>query len=197
MFSAPVEIWDATVTAIHHKMKDGVLSSRLTVAGTLDESLAKELGANSLVFAENGTAKEGFSKLELSTGCAAFRALFQPDPVLKHDVEITGDSTDNYLVERKTKGGLKLKFRINYHGDPHQMLAYVMAIGSGEAHLRITPLQKELETTEDSTVSITVTKGNGETFTQPVDKDTVRQALAPSHKRRGAVASRREMAGAH
>ena len=79
MFSKPIEIWDAVITAIHHNVEDGAVQSRILVTGTLNPDLADELGTKTLVFASNGTPKGGFSKLELDTGCAAFRAVFEAD----------------------------------------------------------------------------------------------------------------------
>jgi hypothetical protein len=182
MFSEPIAIWDAAITAISHKLKDGVLTSHIIVTGTLNEDLAEELDVESLVFAANGAPKQGFEKLELSTGCQAFRAVFEADPALKQSIEITGDSTDNYLVERTSEGALRLKCRLNYHGDPHQVLAYVLAVGSGESHLKIVPLQTELETAQESEVSIKVRRPDGTVHEEPVAKETVRQALGASRK---------------
>ena len=156
MFAEPIEVWDAVITAVSHKIKDGLVSSRILFTGTLNEDLADALGAKTLVFTSNGTPKEGFSKLELSTGCAACRALFEADPALKQSFELNGDSSDNYVIERQAEGVLRLKARLNYHGDPYQVLGYVLAVGSGESVLKITPLQTELEAEEDTKVEINV-----------------------------------------
>ena len=40
----PIEIWDAVITAIHHKIEDGAVQSRILVTGTLNPDLADELG---------------------------------------------------------------------------------------------------------------------------------------------------------
>jgi hypothetical protein len=112
MYSNEIEIPKAVITAIHHKVEDDKVQTRITVTGTLLPDLAERLGARDLIFAENGTPKGGFSSLALDTGCAAFRAI--------------------------------LKLRLNYHGDPHRAVAYVMAIGNGDSRLRIVPLQTEI-----------------------------------------------------
>lgn len=183
-FSEPIEVGDAVITAINHKLKDGSVISRILVKGTLSQSLASQLGIGGLAFLANGAPKEGFARLELSTGCQAFRAVLESDPALKQSIEITGDSSDKYLVERGAEGVLRLKFRLNYTGgDPHQALAYVMAVGSGESLLRVIPLQQELDLNQESDVSLTVKRANGETFSQPIPKETVREAFAATRKK--------------
>lgn len=145
MYSTEVEISDAVITAIHHKIADDKVQTRITVTGMLLPDLAERLSARDLIFAGNGTPKGGFSSLSLDTGCAAFRAVFEADPALRQSFELTsGDSTDQYTVARLAEGVMQLKLRLNYHGDPHQALAYVMAIGSGQSKLRIVPLQTEM-----------------------------------------------------
>ncbi len=174
MFSKPIEIWDAVITAIHHKVEDGAVQSRILVTGTLNPDLADELGTRTLVFASNGTPKGGFSKLELDTGCAAFRAVFEADPSLKQSFElISGDSTDRYIVERGAEGVLRLKLRLNYHGDPHEVLAYVGVVGSGESMLKIVPLQTTIDNAKAS-------KEDDKEEAPPVPKETVRQAMTGS-----------------
>jgi hypothetical protein len=145
MYSNEIEIPKAVITAIHHKVEDDKVQTRITVTGTLLPDLAERLGARDLIFAENGTPKGGFSSLALDTGCAAFRAIFEADPALKQSFELTsGDSTDQYTVTRLAECVMQLKLRLNYHGDPHRAVAYVMAIGNGDSRLRIVPLQTEI-----------------------------------------------------
>jgi hypothetical protein len=182
MYSQPVEISDAVITAISHKMKDGSLVCRILVVGELSWRLAAELDVRGLVFLENGAPKQGFAKLELSTGCAAFRAVFEADPALKQSFEITGDSSDKYVIERGAEDVLRLKFRLNYSGgDPHKALAYMLAVGDSASLVRIIPLQQELDLAQESDVSVVV-KHDGKTFEQPIPKETVRQAFAASRR---------------
>jgi hypothetical protein len=182
MFSEPIEIWDATIAAINHKVTDGVMASRILVSGTLNPALAKELEIKTLVFLPNDAPKDGFTKLELSTGCQAFRAVFEADPALKQSFEINGDSTNNYVVERQAEGVLRLKLRLNYHGDPHQALAFVLAVGSGASMLKIVPLQRELDAAQESEVSVKVKHADGTVHETPVPKETVRATLAASQR---------------
>jgi hypothetical protein len=150
MYSEPITLRDAVITAIHLKTEDGKVQSRIQVHGSLNQEVADILGAKSLLFAINGTPKEGYSVMRLNTGCASFRATFEADPALKQAFELaSGDSTDRYIVERQAEGVLKLKLRLNYHGDPHQALAYITAVGNSESLLRIVPLQTELDEDED------------------------------------------------
>lgn len=145
MYSDEVQISDAVITAIHHKIEDDNLQTRISVTGTLLPDLAERLGCRDVIFAKNGTPKGGYSTVQLDTGCKAYRAVFQSDPALKQTFELmSGDSTDRYVAERVADGVIKLKFRLNYHGVPHEAIAYVLAIGSGESRLKIVPLQTEI-----------------------------------------------------
>ncbi len=146
MYSEQIVLRDAVIDSIHCKTEDGKVQSRIQVHGSLTQEVADVLGAKSLLFAHNGTPKEGFSSLALNTGCAAFRALFEADPALKQSFElVSGDSTDRYIVERLEDGILKVKLRLNYHGDPHAALAYIVAIGNAESKLKIVPLQATMD----------------------------------------------------
>ena len=150
MYSEPITIRDFITRSIHIKSADGKCQTRVQGDGTLTQEVAETLGAKSLVFAPNGTPKEGFSSLQLDTGCGAFRAVFQADPALKQSFEVpSGDSSDQYTVERQEEGLLKLKLRLNYHGDPHQAVAYLAAVGNAESLLKIVPLQSEINTEAD------------------------------------------------
>jgi hypothetical protein len=149
MFSEQVTFRDAVIDSIHCKTQDGKVQSRILAHVSLSQEAAEVLGVKSLVFAENGTPKEGFHSLALDTGCAAFRALFE-HPELKQSFEIaTGDSTDSYVVQRMEEGRLKLKLRLNYHGDPHPAIAFINSVGNAESRLKIIPLQGELSAEED------------------------------------------------
>lgn len=184
MFNNQIEIWHTQIAALNHKVKDGTVHSRLLVAGVLDTKLAEDLGIKNLVFANNGTPKEGFSKLELSTNCHAFRAVFEAEG-LRQTFEITGDNTDNFLVERVTDekhGSFRLKFRLNYHGDPHQALAYVLAVGSAESSLKVVPLQQELDASDATDLSVRATREDGSTEEFSIPKETVRKALGAKKK---------------
>jgi hypothetical protein len=153
MYTEPLQLWDAVITAISHRIKDGLVTTRIMVTATLNQDTGNQLDVGSLVFNENGTPKAGFP-LDLSTGCAAFRALFEADPALKQSFELTGDATDNYVIERGTEGAMQLDLRLNHHGDPHAALAYVLAIGNGESFLTITPLQESLKAEDETTVTL-------------------------------------------
>lgn len=188
MFNNEIQLWHAVIAAINHKVKDGAVHSRIAVTGVLDVKLAEELGIKSLAFANNGTPKEGFTKLELSTSCQAFRAVFEAEG-LRQTFEITGDSADNFLVERIAEGVLRIKFRLNYHGDPHQALAYVLAVGSAESELKVVPLQQELDAAGESELTVKATREDGSSEEFSIPKDTVRKALA-AKKKHGSSRSR-------
>ena len=192
MYSEPITLRDAVIDSIHLKTEDGKVQSRIQVHGSLNQEVADILGAKSLLFATNGTPKEGYSVIQLKTGCAAHRATFQADEALKQSFEIlSGDSSDRYIVERQAEGLLMLKLRLNYHGDPHQALAYVMAVGNSESLLKIVPLQSEMAVDEEDE------KGEDEVEERPKKNDeylsdelpfapveTVRQELI-GHRRAG------------
>ena len=149
MFAKEILMGGTVISSIHHKIQDDKMQTRISCSGTLNPILAAKLGAQDLVFAKNGTPKGGFSSLALDTGCAAFRALFQPDAALKHSFElVSGDSTDRYVIKRQEGGVLKLELRLNYHGNPHEAIAYALAVGGAEAELKIVPLQSEIDTTK-------------------------------------------------
>ena len=100
--------------------------------------------------------------------------MFEADPSLKQSFElISGDSTDRYVVERGAEGVLRLKLRLNYHGDPHEVLAYVGVVGSGESMLKIVPLQTTIDNAKAS-------KEDDKEEAPPVPKETVRQAMTGS-----------------
>ena len=145
MFSKPIEIWDVIIPSISHKNRDGTVMTRISVTGTLNPALAKELGIEDLIFHKNGTPKGGFSSLALDTGCAAFRATIEAEQLKQQFELVSGDSTDSYVVQRMDEGVMQLRLRLNYHGDPHLPVAFVKAVGNAEAILRITPLQSEID----------------------------------------------------
>lgn len=177
MFSEPIELYDAVITAVSHKVKDGGVNSRLIVLCTLSPGLAEELDAASLVFAANGTPKEGFDRLELSTGCASFRAIFEAPKQVKQSFEMNGDSVNHMSVDRKPDGILQLRLRLNYHGDPHTALGFVMAVGSMECLCKIIPLQRELEEAEKAPVKVV----KAQEPTMPA-KEAARQAMSAATK---------------
>jgi hypothetical protein len=145
MYSEQITIARAVITAIHLKVEDSKIQTRIIASGAMSPELAQQIGARSLIYAENGTPKGGYTAAKLDTGCAAFRAVFEADPALKQSFELlSGDSTDSYVVTREADGALKLKFRLNYHGDPHQAIAFVQMVGNAECSLKITPLQTEI-----------------------------------------------------
>jgi hypothetical protein len=149
MFSDQIVLRDAVIDSIHYKTEDGKVQGRVQLHASLTQEAGEILGVKSVVFANNGTPKDGFSTLALDTGCAAFRAVFNADPSLKQSFElVSGDSTDRYIVERQAEGHLELKLRLNFHGDPHPALAYIVAVGNAESLLKIVPLQSEIKPAE-------------------------------------------------
>jgi hypothetical protein len=184
MFSEAVEVWDATISAIQHRIKDGTVSTRLMVAGELNESLADRLGCKDLCYAKNGTPKGGFSSVELDTGCQSCRVMFEPDPALKQQLELNIDQADNFLVERNGDGKFRLKLRLHCMGEPFAALGYVLAVGTSPAVLTITPLQQELAAADGSSVEIHVLGKDGSRHIEPVAKETVRAALGAASKHR-------------
>lgn len=144
MFSEPVLFRDAVIDSAHLKTQDGKVQTRVTIHASLTQETSELLGVKSLVYAPNGTPKEGFVSLDLDTGCAACRIVVE-HPELKQSFEIpTGDSTDQYVLERLDEGRLKLKLRINYHGDPLPLADFVTKVGNAESRLKIVPLQSEI-----------------------------------------------------
>jgi hypothetical protein len=181
MYSEQLVLRDAVIDSTHHKTQEGKVQTRIQVHGSLNQEVADVLGIKSLVFAHNGTPKDGFSTLQLDTGCAPFRAVFEADPALKQSFEITsGDSTDRFVLERQ-EGGLKLKMRLNYHGDPHAALAYTVAVGNFESKLKIVPLQSTLDTKPADEES--KQEPEPAPATAPASAETVRQAMAGGRRK--------------
>jgi hypothetical protein len=139
----PITLRAVQITALAHRLKEGILLHRLSVSGLLTRELAAELGCQDLVFLDNGTPKHGFTKFDLDVECGAFRASFEADPDLKQRFELTGDSCESFVVKRTDNGLFQLSWRMNYHGDPHPALAYLEAVGGGDAALRIVPLDQQ------------------------------------------------------
>jgi hypothetical protein len=181
MFTDSIELWGAQVSAISHKIKDGLTTSKLVVTSMLDPDLARKLGCFDVCFLPNEAPRSSFTKMELDNGCAAFRATFEPDPALKHSMEITGDTVDGLTV-KSSKDGLRIYLKLCFHSDPHIPIAYVLAVGSAEAFVKIHPLQQELDAAEGSEVSIKVRRPDGTVYEEPVAKETVRQALGAGRR---------------
>ena len=106
--------WKAVqITAVAHRLKDGILLHRLSVSGLLTRELAADLGCQDLVFLENGAPKQGFTKFDLDVECGAFRATFEADPELKQRFELTGESCGGFVVKRTETGVFVLSWRMN------------------------------------------------------------------------------------
>ena len=143
MLDKPITLKAVQITALAHRLKEGVLLHRLAVTGLLTRELASELGCQDLVFLENGAPKQGFTKFDLDVECGAFRATFEADPDLKQHFELIGDACESFVVKRNEAGSFQLSWRMNYHGDPHPALAYLEAVGGGDSALRIVPLEQQ------------------------------------------------------
>jgi hypothetical protein len=137
-----IYIKQVQITAVSHKLKDGIMTHSLSVSGHLDQKLAQHLGCADLVFLQNGTPRQGFPQLPLDAECGAFRALFEADPELRQQFEITGDNCNGFVVKRNENGSLSLRFRLHYHGNPHPALGYLEAVGSGASTLALSPLEQ-------------------------------------------------------
>ncbi len=146
MLDKPITLKAVQITALAHRLKEGILLHRLAVSGLLTRELAADLGCQDLVFLENGTPKRGFTKFDLDVECGAYRASFEADPDLKQRFEITGDSCETFVVKRTETGSFLLSWRMNYHGDPHPALAYLEAVGGADSALQIVPLEQQLFT---------------------------------------------------
>ena len=143
MLDKPITLRAVQITALAHRLKEGILLHRLSVSGLLTRELAAELGCQDLVFLDNGTPKHGFTKFDLDVECGAFRASFEADPDLKQRFQLTGDACEGFVVKRTEAGELLLSWRMDYHGDPHPALAYLEAVGSADSALRIVPLEQQ------------------------------------------------------
>ncbi len=143
MLDKPIALKAVQITALAPRLKEGVLLHRLAVTGLLTRDLASDLGCQDLVFLENGSPKQGFSKFDLDVECGAFRATFEADPDLKQRFELTGDSCEGFVVKRTEDGLFQLSWRMNYHGDPHPALAYLEAVGGAGSALQIVPLEQQ------------------------------------------------------
>ncbi len=143
MLDKPITWKAVQITAVAHRLKDGILLHRLSVSGLLTQELAADLGCQDLVFLENGAPKQGFTKFDLDVECGAFRANFEADPDLKQRFELTGESCEGFVIKRTETGAFVLSWRMNYHGDPHPALAYLEAVGGGDSALRIIPLEQQ------------------------------------------------------
>ena len=95
------------------------------------------------MFLEDGGPKQGFSKFDLDVECGAFRAIFEAGPDLKQRFELTGDSCESFAVKRTENGTFQLSWRMNYHGDPHPVMAYLDAVGGAGSALQIFPLEQQ------------------------------------------------------
>ena len=143
MIEYRIQIKQVQITTVTHKLKDGVMTHSLSVATHLDQKLAQYLGCADLVFLQNGMPRQGFPQLPLDAEYGAFRAVFEADPELRQQFEITGDSCDGFVVKRNENGSLSLRFRLHYHGNPHPALGYLEVVGSGGSTLALSPLEQE------------------------------------------------------
>ena len=151
MFDKAITFKAVQITAVAHRLKEGILLHKLSVSGLLTRELATELGCEDLIFLDTGAPKQGFTKFELDVECGAFRASFEADPDLKQRFEVTGDACESFVVKRTENGVFQLSWRMNYHGDPHPALAYLEAVGSGDSALQIVPLEQQQLFTETRT----------------------------------------------
>ena len=143
MLDKPITLKAVQITALAHRLKEGILLHRLAVSGLLTRELAADLGCRDLVFLEKGAPKQGFKKFDLDVECGAYHASFEADPDLKQRFELTGDSCESFVVKRTEAGSFLLSWRMNYHGDPHPALAYLEAVGGADSALQIVPLEQQ------------------------------------------------------
>lgn len=170
----PIELYDAHIHAITHKIKDGAISSKLSCVASINTDLAEKLGCKSILY-ENGVSRDGFSSVELDVMVPVFRAVFECDG-LKQTLHINGDQGDGFLVE-STKDGLRLKFKLGHHGDPLTALSYLMAVGTAQGVCKITPLQETLDLADSATATLEITGKDGSKSSTVIPPEMMQQAL--------------------
>jgi len=137
----------AVISDVSHRMKEGVITSRLTIRAALTPALALQLGCRELIYQESdGLAKQGFSAMELDTECGACKAHFAIEQ-LPATLNIQSDGASHFTIQREEDGQLGLKLRLVCHGNPHEIVDYLMTIGEGTAVCTITPLAQRLDLT--------------------------------------------------
>lgn len=178
-FTEEVEIWEAEIGAVSLKMKDGVITSRIQIKGRFTPELAQAFGCEDVVYTAKNIARDAFSEVVLDGGCPAFRALLEVQG-LQQTIELNGDSVTDISIDRVSDGLLRVKLRLNCSGDPLSLVNYWMLVGGAQGICKISPLQQELAAADDAKVEIHVTKADGTKHIEPVDKRTIRSAMAAS-----------------
>lgn len=142
MLTEPVMISEARIVGLSYALKNGFVSSRLTVTSRLLPALATALGCSELLFLHDGTPKTGFARLDLDTYCEQYHASFEcAAPELKQEFTIEGDVCDGFCVDRTENNEFRLRFRLHHTGNLHGPLAFVEQIGTGSSLVRLTPKQ--------------------------------------------------------
>ncbi len=142
MLTEPVMISEARIVGLSFALKDGFVSSRLTVTSRLLPGLATALGCSELLFLHDGTPKTGFARLDLDTCCEQYHASFEcAAPELKQEFTIEGDVCDGFCVDRTENNEFRLRFRLHHTGNLHGPLAFVEQVGTGSSLIRLTPKQ--------------------------------------------------------
>ena len=135
----------AVISDVSHKIKDGGVTSRLSLRSAFTPDVAEQLGCRELIYnGSGGLAKAGFSSMELDTDCGACKAHFAHEQ-LPATLSIQADEANHFVVQREDEGQLGLKLKLVCHGDPYDVLDYLMKIGEGKAVCTITPLAQRLD----------------------------------------------------
>lgn len=146
-----ITISGVRIAGLSYSLKEGLISSKLTVVMRLVPVLASALGCSELLFLENGMPKGGFARLDLDTCCEHYHATFEcVAPELKQEFTIEGDVCDGFSVERTDNNDFRLRFRLHHTANLHGPLTFVELIGTASSIIRLTPKQTVLFRIEDS-----------------------------------------------
>ena len=135
----------AVISDVSHKIKDDSITSRLSVRSAFTPDVAEQLGCRELIYnGSDGLAKTGFSSMELDLDCGACKAHFAHEQ-LPATLSIQGDEASHFVVQREDEGQLGLKLKLVCHGNPYEILDYLMKVGEGKGFCTITPLAQRLD----------------------------------------------------
>jgi len=147
MLTEPVTMSGVRIAGLSYLLKEGLVSSRVTVMTRLIPALASALGCSELLFLDNGTPKEGFARLDLDTYCEQYHATFEcAAPELRQEFTIEGEVCDGFCVDRTENNDFRLRFRLHHTGNLHGPLAFVEQIGTASSVVHLTPKQTRLFT---------------------------------------------------
>ena len=149
ILSEPITIASGHIAALSYSLKDGLVSSTVTVRSVLTPELAASLGCQEMLFLDDGTPKDGFAKLELDTCCEQYRAEFRcTDPEIKQGFTIEGQACDRFCVTRTDSNVFDIRFRLHHTTNLHGPLAFVEQTGAALIVVRLVPKQGQLFHTE-------------------------------------------------